>query len=142
MMAIAFVLWNCFWSCFPSRIDKMVRRISLFYHCRPCPITTVFTLHRDFLMQELFTIFLVLCMAAMGTCRSVDFSLLQGGQTNVMNYGAVGNGATDDSQVYKIIFTIFSWLLLFFFLFRNENFGLIYVKRTGFYEGMEGHLCR
>lgn len=86
----------------------MVRRISLFYHCRPCSITTVFTLHRDFLMQELFTIFLVLCMAAMGTCRSVDFSLLQGGQTNVMNYGAVGNGATDDSQVYKIIFTIFS----------------------------------
>ena len=54
-------------------------------------------------------------MAAMGTCRSVDFSLLQGGQTNVMNYGAVGNGATDDSQVYKIIFTIFSRLLLFFF---------------------------
>ena len=45
-------------------------------------------------MQELFTIFLVLCMAAMGTCRSVDFSLLHGGQTNVMNYGAVGNGAT------------------------------------------------
>ncbi|CBI36307.3 unnamed protein product, partial [Vitis vinifera] len=51
-------------------------------------------------MQELFTIFLVLCMAAMGTCRSVDFSLLQGGQTNVMNYGAVGNGATDDSQAF------------------------------------------
>lgn len=45
-------------------------------------------------LQKLFTLFLVLCMASLVSSRRFGSSYV-----NVMNYGAVGDGKTDDSEV-------------------------------------------
>ncbi|KAA8515127.1 hypothetical protein F0562_018306 [Nyssa sinensis] len=50
--------------------------------------------------QELYTIFLILCMAFSGS--GTDF-IGKPATTDVMKFGAVGNGVTDDSRIDKII---------------------------------------
>ncbi|KAF8389108.1 hypothetical protein HHK36_025794 [Tetracentron sinense] len=49
-------------------------------------------------MEDLFSIFLILCLAKVNS--SFGFDKISSNSFNVLDYGAVGNGQTDDSQAF------------------------------------------
>ena len=66
-------------------------------------------------MQELLTFVLILSISSTCLCRGLveDTS----GGFNVLYYGAVGDGQTDDSQVYELVSEHFIYFFVFAFYF-------------------------
>ena len=66
-------------------------------------------------MQELLTFVLILSISSTCLCRGLveDTS----GGFNVLDYGAVGDGQTDDSQVYELVSQHFIYFFVFAFYF-------------------------
>ena len=70
-------------------------------------------------MQELLTFVLILSISSTCLCRGLveDTS----GGFNVLDYGAVGDGQTDDSQVYELLSTFHLFLCLCFIFLCTPN---------------------
>ena len=71
-------------------------------------------------MQELLTFALILSISSTCLCRGLveDTS----GGFNVLDYGAVGDGQTDDSQVYELVSQHFINFFVFVFYFLMYAF--------------------